>query len=382
MIPELSDLMTDVSDLSLIPTKRDSQPKQGYMVPLRTTLSKVGHYPEHVQQVIRDLHEYMRETRSSLRQTAEQILHRDRPLSPASLSQLNNGQMDNPRQVAASINRFLADWQESRRMAFVAQNVETRLYRAIHQVVRRATQARRPAFIWGRTQDGKTQALQAITANWKQGRAVYFSCPPSVSCLVAAKWLCAKVGTPGKTMEPTLAELMAVLDDTYTILVDELHLPFTTWNKGQALRFWEILRHLYDVRGVNLVICGTTELARLMGGGEYAELLNQLAERSPFHFDTENDARLKIGRNQGTRDDIARVAASFGLLADPESDFIDGGRLCQMFELLADLLILHSMGRVFDVFRYARDTIAGDSMLSWDHVRSAIQKLAQLNGEA
>lgn len=382
----------ETTPAALTTTKSDYQPPQGYQVPQATVAAKIAHYPEEAQRAILDFAAILRQENGgrgwTLSEAAEQLSHvgsraqhrgEGGAVSTATLSQLFNGKYASPVGIAKTLAEFVKTWRR-RRLVGDRPLVATRMVETVGEICKAAAAWHRPAFIWGKTQEGKTTGLLNFAAS--HPGAIYYRTPASVSLHAGMRALVkAAGGTPAKNIEDTRAELWGSVTKDHVLLIDELHQAFTTWPKNAALRFWEVLRDLWDAKKCGLVICGTSEIAKQMRQGEFRELLKQLAERTRLHLDTDAAPSLAVGTNSGTVRDINAVLACYGLPAlqvtTPHRVAKGSPEDVRRFEFFRDRIIAHSLGDIFETLDDAA-RFAGSGPVNFGHVDEAVQQLADM----
>lgn len=370
------------------PSRKETQPPQGYLVPARSVSLKIAHYPTDAQRHIMAFAGVLRLTGWTLGEAAARLAHvgtRSKhkgdggAVDKSTLSQILNGKYPSPERLALTLGAFAEQWQREQ-LTRGRRLVPTRMVKAVAEVCRAAADWHKPAFIWGKTQEGKTTGLEHFAAS--RPGVIYYRTPASVSYLTGVRELIKVAGaTPGKTVERARTELWSSITREHVLIVDELHQVFTTWPQGAALKFWETLRDLWDAKKCALVLCGTSEIAKQMSSGAFSELLKQLKERTQLRLSTDDAPSLAVGTNTGTINDINAVLASYGMA--PLAVTAKSGKLngdpedARRFAYFRDRILSHSMGDIFGTLDRAAE-IAGPGRPDFTHLDRAIAELASL----
>lgn len=379
----------DTTTAPEITLKEAHQRPQGFHVPARVVADKIAHYPAEAQRAIMLYAGVLRQNGWTLAEAAQMLSHRGYrakhageggSIDRSTLSLILSGKYpSSPLKVARTLGEFAEAWHRTQ-LTQGRRLVETRIVCAVGEICRAAADWKKPAFIWGRTQEGKTTGLQAFAAG--RPNAIYFRTPAAVGFHSGLRELVRVAGgTPGKTIERTRSELFSSVTSDHVVIVDEMHQAFTTWPKTAALRFWEVLRDLWDAKKCALIICGTAEISKQMRKGAFRELLKQLAERTQLHLDTDAAERLAVGSNAGTVRDINAVLASYGA---PMLQVTGGGKGGpeadrRRFAYFRDRILSHSMCDMFSTLERAAKLAAGSP--DFGHIDRAIAELAELGVE-
>lgn len=185
--------------------------------------------------------------------------------------------------------------------------VETSLHRAIEGAVKKAGRRRKPIFIYGESQIGKTTSLEELARRDTSGRTIYVRMPT------------------GGALGELLTELALVLDESpggdlkrrlmlrvrvdHRLIVDECHEALAGSSRGRGIKTLNWLRELWDRRRCALVLCGTNVFRDGMTASREARNLRQLVLRGlpPLQLPS-----------MPSGDDLDRIAVAAGLPPAPE----------------------------------------------------------------
>ena len=333
-----------------------------------------AHWGEEVAGPIRKFHLLMIEDKMTLAQACEYVPHGkdSKAISTSVLSQLLSGTYVSPIGVSHSIQRAV-NIISQRKLLAETGFVETRLSQAIFRYCSFSAINQRIVRIYGRTHDGKTTALKAFSKTYKQGQPLYIRLPSSASYLVAAKEFAKAVGyNKPRSNESVREAVFGTITSSHTLLIDEAHLPFTTYAGGHARRVIEFIREIHDQCQCGIVFCGTQTLSDHLMRGDDRILFKQLIQRSPTCLDITQtgDLDLRPGHGKGGKADLVRIAASF-LLECPPDD---------LYETIKTLIATESTGRFFHLLTGASNRAkAKAEPITWDHFRDTLSSLNQFS---
>lgn len=314
--------------------------------------------PEEQRQAIRWFYHLARAENWTLQETAERIGYSD---STTPYRVFQGTYSANLTRVVAAIVKFRALWEKraaSKRPDFV----ETRLAKRIWQVCDFALISQSIAMIFGDSQVGKTAALEEYQRRNNHGQTVYMRMPSGAGIQLVARELARAAGvSPKASFEALRTRLINAFDDTNTILVDEMHLAFITYQKGSALKVLEFLRELHDRCGCGMVLCGTNVWRDELQEGQYKNLLKQLRRRGVAELQLET---------RPTAEDLDKFGTFYGL----------GKPAGPAATLRHDLICEFGLGRYLKYLAAAnRIATRRAEPMTWDHLQEAHQILLNLS---
>lgn len=322
-------------------------------------------YPAPCKKALLAFAELMDERRWSQAEAAKRIKHgsRAKSISGASLSQLLSGTYPaNPDAITRSI-ALAVDRERGRALYAERGFARTRLFAAMSELADLAVVTQRIACIHGGLLCGKSAAAQALAAEYRGASAIYFVAPYADTYGAFVRRLARVRGIPLKGSLSDLREaIIASLDASHLLIIDEYHQPVMTYPRTQARRCMEFVREINDTSRCGILLVGSTE--------GYAVLCDE----EGFHrlaagihgldiCDPRNDLRPL------TDADLSAVVKAFGLPADK-------ARLAQCREIASD----HTISRLFDILRIASGQAERHGhALTWsdiDAIRENTLKLA------
>jgi len=293
-----------------------ARPQSGINIGGHTVTKATEHLPEEQRVLVRWLHNHAREMRLGWRELAERV-----DLSIATLSRIFSDQYRNPKDheragerisldgVCEKIAAFRRAMEKSGRTKnpdFIELTVSTRIW----WLCERAGRNCRMAFLYGDGQVGKTTAMREYAAQHNGGATTYAEMPPAsgvqymLKCIAKALYV-----PPHSSFDDLLDDVIAALDPSKLIILDELDRVFTTYQKKSTVRCLETLRYIYDQAGCGMVLCGNNAFRDQIKEGQFKHELTRFHRRGRSY-------ELQLP-TEPPREDLDRMAASFGL--DPAS---------------------------------------------------------------
>lgn len=252
------------------------------------------------------------------------------------------------------------DFDEERCVAFA----ETSVYRRIEWLCSRVLVRHRVGLIYGESQIGKSTALIEFARRNNHGQTVYMEVPPAGGVQFLTRTIAQALHVNTKTsFDNLLTDIIAALDSSKLLVVDEIHRVFSTYQKSSVMKCLDVLRAIHDRSKCGLVLCGTNVWRDQLTRGEFMVHLRQLRRRGASY-------ELQLPTNP-PRADLDLIAKQFGLaVPDGEAE-----------EIMLGIARQHGFGvfcaRLEDSAEYAAKR---KTRLTWDHfvkVHRTVEKLSQ-----
>ncbi len=201
--------------------------------------------------------------------------------------------------------------------------LETEVWGKVEWTCRRAFLRQKIGFIYGESQIGKSSCLIEYARRNNSGQTAYLELPPSAGVQLMTRKIAEALHVPSATCyERLIDDVVAALDKSKLLIIDEIHRLETTYQKGSFMRCMETLRYIHDQTKCGLVLCGTPQFAKQFETGTNAQFLKQLARRGLYV------TRLPDWPSQK---DLDLVTRSFGL--EPTRDDAAHKRLTHLAKL-------------------------------------------------
>lgn len=251
---------------------------------------------------------------------------------------------------------------EARQAAVSPDFIKTSLTERIWQACDFALISQSVVFIWGENQIGKTHALEEYQRTHNHGQTIYVRMPASAGVQLVAKLVAKACGiSPNSSFEKLRERIMAGIDDKNTIIFDEMHQAFLTYQKGSALKVLEFIREIYDRTKCGMVLCGTNVWRNELNHGQHKKVLDQLRNRGVAHIQLEDRPR---------KGDLRKFWKFYGL-ADP-----DGAAATVVKDLVAE----HGLGKFIKFLQTAaRMASKRKEDLTWQHFLTAHETIVRLS---
>ncbi|MFC5049211.1 AAA family ATPase [Rubritalea spongiae] len=233
---------------------------------------------------IRWLFQLAKQSQWTLKQTAERISY-----SPTVLHKVFKGtyeaKLDS---IIKAITQFRSLY-EKRQSIERPDFIETSLTKRIFEACDFAIASQSVVFLWGENQIGKTEALEEYQRRNNHGQTIYVRIPAASGILMVVQEIAKAMGiSPNSCYTKIRERILRALDDSNTLIIDELHLVFSTYQKGAAVKALEFIRELYDRSKCGLILCGTNVLRDEFMSGEHKKMLAQLLNRGTAHIQLED----------------------------------------------------------------------------------------------
>lgn len=263
--------------------------------------------------------------------------------------------------VTAKINAFRSLY-EQRQAAVAPDFIVTSLTKRIWQAADFALISQSVVFVWGENQIGKTAALAEYQRTHNHGQTILVRMPASAGVQLVAREIARACGiSPNSSFEKLRERILAGIDDKNTLIFDEMHQVFLTYQKGSCLKVLEFIREIHDRTGCGLLLCGTNVWRDEIKTGPHQKMLKQLLNRGVAHIQLEDRPRQA---------DL-RKFWQFYDLADP-----DGAAKTVVRDLVAE----HGLGKFVKYLQTAARLAAKrQDTLTWDHFLQAHNTIASLS---
>jgi DNA transposition AAA+ family ATPase len=264
--------------------------------------------------------------------------------------------------VVNAITRFF-DLEDRRSHARKLQFIPTKLTERIWQICDSALELQRVAFLFGESQIGKTEALQAYAESHNHGSTIYVSVPTGGFLTHFLARLADSLRISHRMKQGELRQrIIQAFDARMLLIVDEAHQCISQSNSTSRLQTIEFIREIFDQRHCGLVICATKVFKEAMERGAVEKLLRQVKRR-----------RLCAAElpDRPTQEDLNTFAAAHGL---PPSTG-------KAREIEAEIVNDEALGMWLSILRNAAKLAAlKKQKLDWPHVLTARLALRHLEG--
>ncbi|HRQ87824.1 MAG TPA: AAA family ATPase [Bacteroidia bacterium] len=329
-----------------------------------TTSLATAPYPPHCKAILQSFLELIEERGWSQAEAARKVKHgpHQRALSDSALSQLFGGTYRaDPVNLCKAIARTI-DHERGRALYQRDGFARTRLYKTLIELADLAVVTQRIVCLHGGLLCGKSTAAAALAEEYSRAAVVTLTMPYADTYGAFVRRLARVRGIPLKGSLSDLREaIIASLDGTHLLVIDEFHQPLVSYAPRQALRTMEFIREINDISRCGILLVGaTTGFAVLSSDPAYQRFaagLSAVDVCAPAH-----DMRLV------SEDDLAAVAAAFGLPYDAD-------RIEQCRRIVED----HNAARLFDILRLAAGNAERRKLtLAWSHVADITQPTLSL----
>lgn len=316
--------------------------------------------PDNQRSAIRRFHAHYVENDLSIDEAAKLIRS-----SASTLSLVLRGKypasLDN---VVSEIESFF-ELLEKRTAGRKIEFIKTKLTERIWHVCNSALEFQRIAFIFGESQVGKTEALEAYQRSHNHGSTIYISIPTGGRLYDFLIKLAEKLRISTAIREAQLRRrIIESFDDRMLLIVDEAHNCISDNSRSERrLLTIEFIRELFDERKCGVVICATKVFQRAMESGAIEKLLRQTKRRRLCALNLPD---------RPTREDLNTFAAAYGLPASSG----------EARELETKLVDNEALGMWLTLLRMAAKLATERKQkLQWAHVLTAHAGLQALEGK-
>lgn len=268
-------------------------------------------------------------------------------------------QLDIPTEVAKAAR----DWLVTERRKYTILNDEfviTPTARKIFTACQMAGESKRPVFLFGRSQLGKTWALKYFADKNNHGHTVYVRVKAASGLGGLIRMLARALGVSDKSNTcDTVERIKNAIRPDMIIIFDEVHQLAYTYRRASFFACLEVIREIIDETGCGAVLCGTKLLLQEMNKGKESEL-EQLMRRGVHRFQLPEAP---------TRADLNAIFHHYGLDFPKRNDTVTVQRIEEKpYLVLKQLAMSEGLLAITERLRYARKLAdrAGES-LSWEH---------------
>jgi DNA transposition AAA+ family ATPase len=239
--------------------------------------------------------------------------------------------------------------------------VETSVWKRISWLCERALVRRKMGFIFSASHVGKSICLEEFARRNNSGQTTLVEVPPAAGVQLLTRTIARALHVPADTCyEKLIEDVLAAVDDSKLLIIDEVHRVFSTYQKGSVMRCLEVLRYIHDRRHCGMVLCGTDAFRDQLQEGQFAKYLLQLRRRGLYEIEIPE---------MPPRADLDLIARQYGLPpATGEAEDI-------MLHLVKANAVAIYFTRLDDAVEMAGKK--GED-LSWDHFVRACSIVARM----
>jgi DNA transposition AAA+ family ATPase len=218
------------------------------------------------------------------------------------------------------------------------------------------------AFIFGNRGLGKTLAFERRRETHNHGQTKLIRMPASAGVQLMMREIAkACYLSPNSCFDNLRERVLAAIDHTNLVIIDELHQVFLSYNKGSAIKCLEVIREIHDRTKCGMVLCGTTQLKKEISLGQHAEMLEQFTDRGVLKI----QLPTKLPRA-----DVLLIAKGYGLEDEPE------GSAGELVNELMEARSLRKFGKLLQAA--TRFAAKNNDRVTWAHFLKAHDILAKL----
>jgi DNA transposition AAA+ family ATPase len=238
---------------------------------------------------------------------------------------------------------------------------ETTIYKKIDRTCEWALISQSIAFIFGNRGLGKSLAFDRRRETHNHGQTKLVRMPASAGVQLMMKEIArACYLSPNSCFDLLRERVLASIDHTNLLIVDELHQVFLSYQKGSAIKCLEVLREIHDRTKCGMVLCGTTQLKKEILLGAHAEMLEQFTDRGTLRVQLPD--RLP-------KSDVLLIAKGFGL---GEPTDLAG-------ELIDELMAARSLRKFGKLLQAAKRLASREgTQITWAHFVKAHDIITKL----
>lgn len=158
--------------------------------------------------------------------------------------------------------------------------IKTSTWTTISQICDYVAVAKKPAFIYGESQIGKTECLERWRDLHNDGFVKLFTMPPAPTLGGVVYELAKMLHIPPRGFAAEIkSRVYDAIDSRMIILFDEVHRAFEGTSSRNAIRIFEYLRSIYDTRKCGMVFSGTNVFKTELESGPISNVLDQFRRR-------------------------------------------------------------------------------------------------------
>lgn len=183
--------------------------------------------------------------------------------------------------------------------------VETTIWKKIEQVSDYAAASRKPVFISGVSQIGKTACLEEYRRRNDTGYTKILTVPPKPSFGAVTYELAKLLSLPPRGYNAEIkSRIFDAIDSRTLLIVDEVHQAMQGVPHKNTIGIMEYLRFIHDKCKCGMVFSGTLLFKNEMDAGPLAPILDQFRRRGIVHL---------VLPEVTPTEDVNDIAASYGL---------------------------------------------------------------------
>jgi len=271
----------------------------------------------------------------------------------------SNKQLDIPEDLAKACRQFVN--AEKRKYTILNDEfVITPTAKMVFDACLMAGESKRPVFLFGRSQLGKTWALKYFADKNNHGHTVYVRIKAASGLGGLVRMLANALGVSDKANNADLVErIKNAIRPDMVIIFDEVHQLAYTYRRASFFACLEVMREIIDETGCGAVLCGTKLLLDEMNKGKNGEL-EQLMRRGVHRFQLPEAP---------TRHDLNAILTHNGLEM-PKRNFecTVQGVTEKPYLVLKQLSIDEGLLAITERIRYAKKLAErAEEKVSWEH---------------
>lgn len=175
--------------------------------------------------------------------------------------------------------------------------IETRLFLEIERRAEKAIARKRIFPVFGESQIGKTDSFKELVRRKGPEKVIHIEVPTGGGLSLFLLTLGGRLGIPNINRPELMRRIMATLDDSMLLIVDEAHNALNARGSTTNGNVFTFLRELYNKRSVPMILAFTNEGRDEFLKGKHAKSLQQLWRRriTPLQlpaFPPDDDAAL------------------------------------------------------------------------------------------
>lgn len=363
----------DTLEITAAPAKR-----AGISIGGDTVVKATEHLPETQRALVRWLYEYAKsqgwdweetERMSKLSTTTLWRIWNDQYRDPKTMQRTADGKpirstgdrvpLDGVCEKIARLKKLVQQREGLKAKTFM----ENTVWQRVSWLCERAFIRQKIGFIYGESQIGKTECLNEYQRRNNHGQTIYVELPPSCGLRLMVQTIAEALHVSGKSCyEELIRRIIAALDESKLLILDEVHRIFTTYDKKSVMRAMDVIRYIHDRSKCGLVLSGTNVFRDNMRSGEFFQYMKQLNRRGLYTL------QLPAFPPQ---EDLDLVARRFGL--DPAEGEA---------EKILDHIAREGFGVVITRLTDAAEIAAKKKQpISWDHFLKAVDIVRKMAGE-
>lgn len=272
-------------------------------------------------------------------------------------------QLDIPEKLISATVNFLR-LEKERSLGDRNEFVLTPTAKRIHTACDLARESQTPVFIVGRSQIGKTWALEAYAEEKNHGATPYIRMKAASGLGGMARRIAVKLGiSPDSNTANLIDYIKNALTKDMLPIFDELHLLMYTYRRSSFFACLEVLREIIDEVGCGAVFCGTQLLMDKIRAGEKGEM-EQLLKRGVHRV---------VLPNMATKKDLTAILEKWGLPFPKKGEIVSVQSIDdEPYAVLRNLAKHNGLKAITERMRYAgKIAQKSKAQLTWEHFLEA-----------